>query len=220
MPALDTPLADHGPRISRPNLLPTRPAVTARAFALTEPPAAPPARTIATSAVDSPLPPPYRRGSLSPTPVDKLCFPFQLKFTSLCNLRKSSKPHAAACLTTTRIVGCRCSTESPEHPLCPPNGSTLPHVGVLKRRPGCGDQSDRAIGPLMYWEYWEVRVTVTAQHSGADSIGRRTIARAQLQGRCPWRSARTAITVNVFLGRRRACPGPPCRRRRPCGRWA
>ena len=46
------------------------PNVTARAFAFTEPPAAPPARTIATSAVDSPRPPPLPpRLLFSPTPV-------------------------------------------------------------------------------------------------------------------------------------------------------
>ena len=49
-----------------------------------ERPVAPHARTITTYAVDSPFLRPYRRGGgLSPTPVEKLCFPLQLNLPSL-----------------------------------------------------------------------------------------------------------------------------------------
>ena len=60
----------------RPCLRPTRPAVTARAFTLTEPLVAPHARTIATSAVVSPLAPPYCAAVLLQQTIQftKMCF--------------------------------------------------------------------------------------------------------------------------------------------------
>ena len=54
----------------------------AGAFALTEP-RVPHARTLATFAVNLPFPPPLPPRGLNPTPVDKLCFPLQLEFSSL-----------------------------------------------------------------------------------------------------------------------------------------
>ena len=61
-----------------------------------KPPVAPHDRALATLAVDPPFLRPYRRGFkvLSPTPVDKLCFPLQLKFTSLGQGWPAARSHA------------------------------------------------------------------------------------------------------------------------------
>ena len=89
------------------------------------------AHTLATLAVDPPFHPPLPPRVISPTPIDKLWFPLQLKFTSLNILKKWFKDnlevvvrrtvkavqffHHRHCRWVSRVDACACTQSRHRH---------------------------------------------------------------------------------------------------------